>query len=312
MDTNWDCIIVGGGAAGLSAALVLGRARQRTLVIDAGRQSNLPASGIGGLLGHDGRLPADLYAAGRAELAAYPSVEVRDGEVVAGTRHAGSFALELADGTTETATQVLLATGMDYRAPAIDGIAPRWGRSVFHCPFCHGWEVRDQTLGVLDRGATGVHRALLLKVWSDDVTLFTNGASELDDAQVEQLRAAGVAIDERAVAGLEGEGDALAAIAFTNGERRACHGLLVAVTLHQRSQLAADLGAVAAAATPLAADAIEIDPMGHTNVPGLSAAGDVSATFPSVANAIAAGSYAAAMLVAAKVTGTHLAAAAAR
>ena len=134
MDTTWDCIVVGGGAAGLSAALVLGRARQRTLVIDAGGQSNRDADGIGGLLGHDGRSPADFYAAGRDELAAYPTVQLRSGEVVSGERLDEGFALELADGDRVAARRVLLATGMDYRHPALRGIAERWGRSVFHCP----------------------------------------------------------------------------------------------------------------------------------------------------------------------------------
>ena len=117
-DTTWDCIVVGAGAAGLSAALVLGRARRRTLVVDAGGQSNRAAPGIGGLLGHDGRPPAEFYAAGREELAAYPSVEQRAGEVVGGEQRGAGFVLELADGSTETARRVLLATGMEYRIRA--------------------------------------------------------------------------------------------------------------------------------------------------------------------------------------------------
>src|SRR5687767_13545199 len=151
-DRVWDCIVVGAGAAGLSGALVLGRARRRTLVVDAGEPSNRFAHGIGGLLGQDTRPPEEFYAAGCAELAAYPTVELRAGEVLRGDRQDDGFVLELADGSRETARRVLLATGMDYRYPALPGIEPRWGRSVFHCPFCHGWEVRDQALGVLDRG----------------------------------------------------------------------------------------------------------------------------------------------------------------
>src|SRR5687767_6461464 len=125
MEKLWDCIVVGAGAAGLSAALVLGRARQRTLVVDAGGQSNRAAEGIGGLLGQDGRPPAAFYAAERDELARYPSVELRAGEVVGGERHDSGFALELGDGSRETARRVLLATGMDYRFPALPGIAER-------------------------------------------------------------------------------------------------------------------------------------------------------------------------------------------
>jgi thioredoxin reductase len=297
MGNPWDCIVVGAGAAGLSAALVLGRARQRTLVVDAGGQSNRDAHGIGGLLGHDGRPPAEFYAAGRDELAAYPTVELRSGQVLRGERHDEGFALELADGSRELARRVLLATGMDYRFPGLPGIVERWGRSVFPCPFCHGWEVRDKPLGVLDRGVTGVHRALLLRVWSDDVTLLADGPAELDAEDLERLREAGVTVDERRVEGLRGPDSRLTAVAFADGGERPCGGLLVPVTLHQRSALAEQLGAAATAPGPLAVDALEVDPMFRTSVPGLSAAGDLTAQAPSVANAVAAGNTAAAMLV---------------
>jgi thioredoxin reductase len=297
MDTPWDCIVVGAGAAGLSGALVLGRARRRTLVIDAGRPSNLVAHGVGGLLGHDGRPPAELYAAGRAELAAYPSVELRTGEVVTGRHHPDGFELSLADGSREVARQVLLATGMDYRYPARPGVDERWGRSVFHCPFCHGWEVREQPLGVLDRGLTGVHRALLLRAWSDDVTLFADGPAELTAEEAELLGAAGVVVEERRVVGLRGPGDTLTAVALADGDERPCGGLLMPVTLHQRSTLATQLGAEAAAPGMVSVDAIAVDAMFHTSVPGLYAAGDLTTQMPSVANAIAAGSNAAATIV---------------
>jgi thioredoxin reductase len=297
MDTTWDCIVVGAGAAGLSAALVLGRARRRTLVVDAGGQSNRDATGIGGLLGHDGRAPAELYAAGRDELAAYPTVQLRSGEVLGGERQDAGFVLELADGSREVTRRVLLATGMDYRFPALPGIAERWGRSVFHCPFCHGWEVRDQPLGVLDRGAAGVNRALLLRVWSDDVTLLADGPAELEAHDAERLRAAQVTVDERRVAGLRGPERSLTAITFADGGEHPCRGLLVPVTLHQRSALAEQLGAAAADPGPVVVDAIEVDAAFHTNVPGIFAAGDVSPQMPSVANAVAAGSSAAARIV---------------
>jgi thioredoxin reductase len=297
MDTNWDCIVVGGGAAGLSAALVLGRARRRTLVIDAGEQSNRVAHGIGGLLGQDGRPPDAFYAAGREELASYPAVELRSGEVFGAERDDGGIVVALAGGERERARRVLLATGMDYRRPELAGIEERWGRSVFHCPFCHGWEVRDKALGVLDRGDSGVRRALLLRAWSDDVTLYSDGSAELGDDEAALLRAAGVDVDERPVAGLRGAGDTLDAIAFTDGGERHCGGLLVPVTLHQRSPLAEQLGASLASALPLVADAVEVDEGFHSSVAGLSAAGDASGQMQSVANAIAAGSTAAAMIV---------------
>lgn len=300
MDTTWDCIVIGGGAAGLSAGLVLGRARRRTLVIDAEGQSNRVADGIGGLLGNDTRRPADFYAAGRAELEAYPSVEFRFGEVVGG-EHDGEgdgLALELADGSRETTRRVLLATGMEYRYRALPGIEARWGRSVFHRPFCHGWEHRDQALGVLDTGPSGAHRALLLRGWSDNVTLFADGDAALEPEDADHLREAGIAIEERLVAGLRGPGKTLTAMVLADGGERPLDGLLLPVTLHQRSELAAQqLGAAISEPGPLAADAVTIDASFATTVTGLFAAGDASGMMPSVANAVASGNSAAGMVV---------------
>jgi thioredoxin reductase len=297
MDEIWDCIVIGGGAAGLSAALVLGRARRRTLVVDAGGQSNLPAHGIGGLLGHDGRPPSALYAIGREELARYPAVELRDGSVAGARPVEGGFEVTLAGGAVERARTVLLAAGMAYRTAEVEGIAERWGHSAFHCPFCHGWEVRDQALGVLDRGPSAVHRALLLRAWSDDVTVYANGPAGLDDASRASLRAAGVAVDERPVVRLLGGAPALRALELADGTEVRCEGLLVAVTLHQRDGLAAELGLALAEPTPLSAEAIAVDDLAHASVPGVYVAGDLRGRMPSVAGAVADGSLAASSIV---------------
>jgi thioredoxin reductase len=252
------------------------------------------ADGIGGLLGQDGRSPAAFYNAGREELARYPSVQLLDGDVLRGERCGDGFSLELADGARATARRVVLATGMEYRFPALPGIAERWGRSVFHCPYCHGWEVRGQRLGVLDRGAAGVHRALLLRTWSEHVTLLTDGPSELDSMEGQRLHAAGIPIDERPAVRLHGSDGTIEAVGFDDGTERPLTGMLVPVTLHQRSDLPWQLGAVATDRGPVAADAIQVDAMFQT-VPGLYAAGDaVVPQPPSVATAIAAGSTAAA------------------
>ncbi|HET7739204.1 MAG TPA: FAD-dependent oxidoreductase [Mycobacterium sp.] len=293
MTGEWDCIVVGGGAAGLSAALVLGRARRRTLVVDAGAPSNLAAHGIGGLLGHDGQPPAKLYETGRAELAAYSNVEVRTGEVVRGER---GFTLELADGTIERSRTVLLATGMEYRPPSIPGLDDLWGRSVFHCPFCHGWEVRDAPLAVIAKGDRAVHSALLLRGWSDDVMLLTDGDDGLDDAQLKQLDAAGVTVDTRSVTRLVSESGELTAVEFSDGERLTRRAALVATTLHQRSTLAAQLGAMTAPG-PVAVDGLVVDAFQRTTVPGLFAAGDIGAQMPQVATAVATGSLAGASIM---------------
>jgi thioredoxin reductase len=297
MNEIWDCVIVGGGAAGLSAGLVLGRARRRTLVVDSGQQSNLAAEGIGGLLGHDGRSPAELYAAGRTELARYPAVEVRNAETIAAERNGDEFVLTLADGRRERTRRVLLAMGMDYRPPVLPGLAELWGRSVFHCPFCHGWEVRDQPLAVMANGERAVHSSLLLRCWSSDIVLLTNGPADLDDDHLARLEAAGIAIDERHIAELAADDGRLAAVVFTDGTRLARSALLVATTLHQRTSLAEQLGADYGEPTPLTQDKIEVDSLYRTTAPGVFAAGDVSAQMPQVAVAIAAGSLAATAVV---------------
>jgi len=270
MDETWDVVVVGGGAAGLSAALVLGRARRRTLVVDAGAPSNAPVHGIGGLLGQDGRPPGEFYAEAHRELEQYPSVELRTGSVVAAKGEQDDFRLDLDDGTTVLARRLLLASGMDYRYPQVTGIAERWGRMVFHCPFCHGWEVRERPLVVLDDGdGNAEHRRTLLQGWSDDVTI--------------------VAVED--VAAIEDDG-----LRLTDGSLQACGGVLVPVTMHQRSDLPEQLG-VELAPIGLAPDAIVVDEMNATNVPGIWAAGDVSPTMPSVAASIASGHKAAAMIV---------------
>ncbi len=293
MEPTWDCIVVGAGAAGLSAALVLGRARRRTLVVDAGEQSNRPAEKIGGLLGHDQWPPEEFYALGRENVLAYPTVELRDGTVQSARREDEAFVVELGDGSTEVTRRLLLATGMDYRVPELPGVAERWGRSVFHCPFCHGWEHRDEPLGVL---STVTHGALLLRMWTDDVTLLTNGEA-LDPEEAEKLDAAGIPIDAHPISHLEGPGDALSAVVFEDGERRALSGLLARVALHQRAPLAAQLGAQFAEPGMVAADALVVDAQYRTTVPGLFAAGDASAQMQSVALAISSGHVAGAMVV---------------
>lgn len=296
-DTNWDCVVVGGGAAGLSAALVLGRARRKTLVVDADRQSNRPAHAVGGLLGHDGRAPADLYRLGREELARYPSATVRTGAVSAGRRLADRFALEVAGAGEARARRVLLAMGMDYEAPEVPGLDPLWGGSVFHCPFCHGWEVRDRALAVLGGGSGGVHRALLLRYWSEDVVLLTDGEAELDGSSRSRLRAAAVEVDDRPVAELLAEGGSLSAVRFEDGGRLERDGLLVAAPMRQRSDLAAQLGAKTASPTPMAADPLEVDAMGRTTAEGVFAAGDLAGALAQVSAAIASGAAAAAAIV---------------
>jgi thioredoxin reductase len=279
-----ECLIVGGGAAGLSAAVVLGRARRDVVLVDAGEQSNRPAHAIGGLLGHESTAPAELYAAGHAQLAQYPTVERREDAVVAIEPDAGAFRARLAGGDEVRARRVLLAAGMEYATPDLPGVAERWGDKVFHCPFCHGWEVRDGALAVIADGEKAAMVSLLLLGWSDDVVLL----GRVDDAGREKLEAAGVRVDERAVAAITGE---RATVVFADGSELARDGVLVTAPLRQRSTLAADLGLDFDEA-----GAVKVDAGGRTSLSGVFAAGDVAGTMASVAAAIGAGHTAAAMV----------------
>ena len=180
---------------------------------------------------------------------------------------------------------------------ALPGLEGLWGGSAFHCPFCHGWEMRDQPLAVLARGQRAVHSALLLRGWSDDIVVLTDGPDDMEDDDRARLAAAGIAVDERSVAELASDNGQLTAVVFTDGTRLARTGVLVATTLHQRSTLADQLGAEAAEPTPVAENPIAVDGFYRTTAAGVFAAGDLSVQMPQVAAAIASGSHAAAAVV---------------
>lgn len=294
---HYDCVVIGGGPAGLSAALVLGRARRHILLVDAGRQSNLPAVGVGGLLGFDGRPPGQFYELARQELRAYPSVEFVNDEVTSAGGDEGDFTVLLAGGRSARARRLLLAGGVDYRPPELPGLAELWGDTVFHCPFCHGWEFRDQPLGVLADGDKGLHAALLARAWTGDLVLLTDGSTEIEGDALRRLMAAGVRLDQRRVAGLRARDGRLDSVVFVDGSRLPRTGLLVAATPHRRGDLAEQLGLLTHDSGPVVVDPIDVDHLGRTTVGGVFAAGDLCTQIPQVANAIATGSIAATAIV---------------
>lgn len=294
---SYDCVVVGGGAAGLSAALVLGRARRTTLLADAGEQSNLAAGRIGGLLGFDGHPPSELYDRGRSELKTYPSVRCLSATVTDARHDDGGFIVGLSDRRLVRARRVLIASGVEYQTADIPGAQPLWGTSVVHCPFCDGWELRDQPLAVVARGDKAVHAALLVRGWTDDIVVLTDGDDGIGHADLQRLSTAGIAVDERPVAGVLADGGRLTAVLFGDGSRLARVGLVIATTLQRRSRLAEELGAVCHSGGPVVVNPIDVDKLGRTTVPGLFAAGDVCTQTPQVAGAIAAGSAAATAIV---------------
>ena len=298
MDTDIDALVVGGAAAGLSAALVLGRARVPTLVVDAGEPSNRTAAAIGGLLGQDGTSPAQLYAAGRAQIAELPAVELRPGvvtriEPAGGDGEEPAFRASLADGGAVTARRVLLAGGMQYEVPDTPGLAELWGGAAFACPYCHGWEHRDGRIGIL--GAAGAaHRVALLRSWSDDLIVLADG--ELGREDRDGLRDAGVPIVEGPVAAV-----APGLVRFADGAELTVDALHVLAPMAPRDDLVAWLG-LDTTELPNGKGIAVADKFGATSVPGVFAAGDAAGA-GNVAASIGGGSLAATGLHRTLVTG---------
>ena len=283
MNAPYDAVIAGGGPAGLSAALVLGRATKRVLVVDDDRPANAVSHGVGGLLGHDRVKPADLRRTGREQLEQHPDVEVRHGAVADVEPAADGFDVTLTGAAPVRAHAIVLAHGLRYDPPPLPGIEALWGRSVFHCAFCDGWEVRDQPLAFHGSGPAAVRSALVLAGWSNDVVLCTDGAPDPGGALLE---AAGVRVRTEPIARLAGSDGRLRRIEFTHGPAERRRALFVNTRRDQPNGLAAALGC------ELTEDGtIVTDADGRTNVRGVYAAGDAATAHArSVANAIGMGS----------------------
>lgn len=281
-----DTVVVGGGPAGLSAALVLGRARRRVVVLDTGRPANLASRGIGGLLGQGGVAPVGLRRAGREQLGELPTVEVREQEVVDVEPWPEHLVVVLSDGDRLHTRTLVLAHGLSYEPPALAGIDPLWGRSVFHCPFCDGWEVRDRALAVHGNGPEAVSSALFVSGWSDDVVLVTDGPARLGTGGRDSLIGAGVRLREEPVRRLAGEDGRLTAIEFASGPAEKRDALFVRTRREQPNGLALALGCALTAGGTIVTDGD-----GRTAVPGVYAVGDAATeSMRSVAAAIGTGS----------------------
>ena len=262
MDYDFDCVVVGGGVAGLSAAMVLGRARRRTLVLDRGAQSNRAAAHVGGLLGHDGTPPGELYELGRAQVAAYDAVTMRNAEALDARAEGDGFVVVLGGGGEVRARALVLATGMAYEVPDVPGFAELWGGAVFHCPFCHGWEVRDRPVVVYGEGDVAERQATLLAAWTDDVTV----------------------VDPGDVTGVRVEAGALQAVVRRDGSEVRCDAVLVHAPLRRRDELPERLGL---ALTDIGL--VAVDAQMCTSAPGVYAAGDLAVAPQQVAIALGSG-----------------------
>jgi thioredoxin reductase len=270
MDTTTathDVAIVGGGPAGLSAALVLGRARRRVVVIDAGTPRNAPAAHMQGFISRDGTPPGELLRAARDEVGRY-GVELLDDRVVDAS---AGFVLRLAGGRIVQARQVLLATGAADELPDIAGTRDRWGRDFLHCPYCHGWEVRDRPIGVLGTGPGSVEHAHLLRQWSDDVILFTHEAV-VTPAECATLAARGIAVVDGTVERLVVADDRLRAVQLSDGRTVERDALFIRPALRAH----ADAPAALLGCEPLPDGLVRTDADGRTSVPGVWAAGNAA------------------------------------
>jgi thioredoxin reductase len=290
-----DVLVVGGGPAGLSAALMLGRSRRSVLVVDAGQPRNAPAAEMHGFLGRDGTPPGDLLADGRKEVERY-GVRVVDGRAVGAERVGEAFRVTLDDGSAVLARRLLLTTGLVDELPAVEGLAERWGRDVIHCPYCHGWEVRDRAIGVLATSATALHQAGLLRQLSDRVVVLRHVAAALDPEASAGLAARGVRFVDGEVVRLEVEDDAVRGVRFADGSHLPLEVLVVAPRLVGRSDLLDDLGLALVDHPSGAGLHVPTDPMGRSDVPGVSVAGNLGDPFAWVVAAAAQGGHAGAAL----------------
>jgi thioredoxin reductase len=271
---RYDVAVVGGSWAGLAAAMPLARARRRVLVVDAGRPRNRFAAASHGFLGQDGRPPADILDTARREVLAYPTAAFRADAATHARPDGDGFALALASGDTVRAHRLVLATGIVDELPDVPGLRERWGRTVLHCPYCHGYEVADRRLGVLATSEMGVHGALLLPDWSDDVTLFTNETFAPSAEQRARLAARGVRIDGRRVEALVGDAPALAGLRLADGDVVPVDALFTAPRTRMASPLAEQLGC-AFDDGPFG-PVLRTDARKATTVPGVFAAGDLA------------------------------------
>jgi thioredoxin reductase len=287
MDHEYDVVVVGGGAAGLSGAVALLRSRRRVLVIDAGQPRNAPADGVHNFLTRDGLPPLELVAIGREEVRSYGG-EVRSGRVVGAVSVGDGFEVHLEGGERVSARRLLVTTGLVDELPEVPGVRDRWGHQVLHCPYCHGWEVRDQRIGVLASGPNAVHQALLFSRLSEQVVLLAHTAPPAPEDRA-KLAAVGVRVQEGEVVALEGPPDGLEGARLADGTSVPLDALVVAPRMTARSAVLDSLGLAPEEHPSGLGEQYPSAATGRTEVPGVWVAGNVADVGAQVMGAAAAG-----------------------
>ncbi|HST81136.1 MAG TPA: NAD(P)/FAD-dependent oxidoreductase [Kineosporiaceae bacterium] len=266
----YEVIVIGGGPAGMSAALMLGRARRDTLLLDSDKPRNAATPAVHNLFLHDGIEPAEVRRIGRSQLAPYPTVDLRETRAIDVRSLPGKgFSVELADGSIQETRRIILASGLVDRLPHIDGLQPLWGRSVVHCPYCHGFELAGQAVAVIGCEPDRIQLAVHLRRFTNNVALCSNGG-DLGRAGG-LLTAAGIPVRPERITRLAATGDQVEQVLFESGEPLACDTVFIRTVSAQHSEIPARLGC-----DTLADGTLEINEFGQTTVPGVYAAGDLA------------------------------------
>ncbi len=286
---RYDVIVVGGSYAGLSGAMQLARARRRVLIVDSGLPRNRFTRAAHGFFGQDGKAPYAILEEARRQLRAYPTVEILEGEALTARKGANGFIVNLKEGREVGAARLVLATGLRDELPPVAGMKERWGVTVLHCPYCHGYEVREEALGVLGNHPMAVHQAMMIPDWGP-TTYFTQGIYDPDDEQTARLIARGVSIERTPVIELLGEAPELDAVRLSDGRIVPVKAIFTQPKTHMASSLAEQLGCAfdEGAAGPY----VRVDDWKQTTVPGVYAAGDAASPMHNATAAAASGVFA--------------------
>ncbi|MCF2487629.1 NAD(P)/FAD-dependent oxidoreductase [Dyadobacter sp. CY347] len=290
-NTDFEVIIIGGSYAGLSAAMSLGRSLRRTLVIDSGKPCNAQTPHSHNFLTQDGQTPKQIALLGREQVDHYPTVKFHNGMATTGSKTDDGFEIATAGGDTFNAKKLIFATGLKDQMPDIGGYAECWGISVIHCPYCHGYEVKNEKTGILGNGDGGFEYAKMISHWTKDLTIFTNGPSELTPQQTEKISTRNIRIVDKPIASLIHKNGLLEKIVFKDQSEEPITAIYSRPAFKQHSEIPEQLGC-ALTETGL----IKLETFQQTTIPGIYAAGDNSHMARSVALAVSAGSMAGALI----------------